>query len=136
MRKCIICGNDLSNGARKFCLKCKDEQHAKIRLQSQKAYFERLSKLDPIRKCKRCGEVKKHTLNCGICSDCNNHKTKKPSKRKQPEDLLFLSLINKARLNNHALSNKIRKSTVQESEELWLQRSVSSVSRVVEKALQ
>ena len=43
--------------------------------------------------------------------------------KKSAEDILFLSLINKARLSNHALSNKIRKSTAQESEELWMKKT-------------
>lgn len=132
--KCVICGLPVAPGARKHCPSCQANQATLHRRIATIKFRQRLDSLPTIRECVKCKEIKKHHRQVNWCVDCS--KDRKVKKVLEPEDILFLSLINKARLSNHALSNKIRKSTAQESEELWLQRSVSSVGRVVEKALQ
>ena len=84
-------------GAKKYCLKCKDEQYIKTRLKSQKAFFDKIDQLDPIRKCLKCGEVKKHNARCNVCPDCYSPKynMKSTTRAKSKEDALFESLLNR-----------------------------------------
>ena len=106
MRKCVICGNEVATGAKKYCLKCKEEQYVKVRRKSQLNFFNRIEKLEPVRKCLKCGEVKRHNAKCNVCPDCyspkynltkssNMESKKKKAAKKNPEDALFESLLSR-----------------------------------------
>lgn len=122
IRKCK-CGRNVAPGALKYCVYCQADKIKQDRKKSAYTYKAKLRQLDQVRECKRCNQVKKHHKSYSVCVDCYNQKCQSKNAEKRPEDIIFLSLISKARFSNHAKSNKIRKSTIKESEELWRKKT-------------